>query len=115
MLRQATKKVLAYHEQIIRLEPHRLLGKKTLDLNHLLNRANIGVTKIINNMGMQLTAAANRLEGLNPKSVLQRGYSITTSKKTGLLIRTSENLRIGDYLITELVKENLIESKITKK
>ena len=115
LLRQATKTVLAHHEQIMRIEPHRLIGKKTLDLNHLLNRANVGIDRITNKMGMQLTAAANRLEGLNPKSVLQRGYSITTSKETGLLIRTSEDLRIGDYLMTELANENLIESQVTKK
>ena len=64
---------------------------------------------------MRLTAQANRLAGLNPKSVLQRGYSITTSKKTGLLVKTLEDVRIGDYLITELTDENLIESKVTKK
>jgi exodeoxyribonuclease VII large subunit len=64
---------------------------------------------------MQLTAQANRLAGLNPKSVLQRGYSITTNKQTGLLVKTSEDVRIGDYLITELVNENLIESEVKKK
>jgi exonuclease VII large subunit len=64
---------------------------------------------------MELTAAANRLAGLNPKSVLSRGYSITSSKKTGLLIKTSEEIEIGDYLITEIKGENLIESKVTKK
>ena len=115
LLRQATKKVLAYNQQIIRIEPHRLLGKKMLDLNHLLNRANVGISGIINKMRMKLTAAASRLEGLNPKSVLQRGYSITTSKKTRLLIKTLEEIQIGDYLVTELANENLIESKVTKK
>jgi len=115
LLRQATKKVLAYNQQIIRIEPHRLLGKKMLDLNHLQNRANVGIGGIINKMRMKLTAAASRLEGLNPKSVLQRGYSITTSKKTRLLIKTLEEIQIGDYLVTELANENLIESKVTKK
>jgi exonuclease VII large subunit len=64
---------------------------------------------------MQLTATANRLAGLNPKSVLQRGYSITTNKKTGLLIRNLKDVQITDYIITELAQENLIESKVTKK
>jgi exonuclease VII large subunit len=64
---------------------------------------------------MELTAATNRLAGLNPRSVLNRGYSITTSKKTGLLIKIPEDVQIGDDLITELKGENLIESKVTKK
>jgi len=103
------------YEKVVRIEPHRLLGKKTLDLNNMLSRANIGINRIISNLRMQLTAAANRLEGLNPKSVLERGYSITTIKKTGMLIRTLEDIQVGDYLMTELAEENLIESKVTKK
>ena len=103
------------YEQIVSLEPHRLIGKKILDLNNLHNRTNTAMNSIINNRQMQLTAAANRLRGLNPKSVLRRGYSITTSKKTGHLVRTSQDIQIGDSLITELTEENLIESKVTKK
>ena len=64
---------------------------------------------------MLLTAQENRLEGLNPKSVLKRGYSITTNKKTGLLMKTVDDVRLGEHLITELADENLIESKVTKK
>ncbi len=55
------------------------------------------------------------LRGCSLKSVLQRGYSITTNKKTALLIRNLEDVRIGELLITELAGENLIESKVTNK
>jgi len=111
----ARRRLSEGYEKVVRIEPHRLLGKKTLDLNDMLSRANIGINRIISNLRMQLTAAANRLEGLNPKSVLERGYSITTIKKTGMLIRTLEDIQVGDYLMTELAEENLIESKVTKK
>jgi exonuclease VII large subunit len=70
---------------------------------------------IVHNCRIRLTAQDNRLAGLNPKSVLQRGYSITTSKKTGLLVKKADDVRLGDLLITELARENLIESKVTKK
>jgi exodeoxyribonuclease VII large subunit len=103
------------YEQIVKIEPHRLLGYKRDELNKYENLANIRINTIINNCRMKLTASANLLAGLNPKSVLNRGYSITSSKKTGLLIKTSEDIQIGDYLITELKDENLIESKVTKK
>ena len=109
------EKLSAAYEQIVRIEPHRLLGSKTVELNNCHNRANNVIRTIINDCRMQLTAQANRLAGLNPKSVLGRGYSITTSKKTGLLVKTLEDVRIGDHLITELTDENLIESKVTKK
>jgi len=137
VLDEAQRRLSAAYEQIVRIEPHRLLKNKTVELNNWQNRVNVGISAIINNKTVEvnnwqnrvnvgisaivgdcrlrLTAQANRLAGLNPKSVLQRGYSITTSKKTGLLVKTLEDVRIGDHLITELIDENLIESKVTKK
>ena len=115
LLAEMREKLSAAKEQIVRIEPHRLLGNKTVELNNWQNRMNVGISVIINNSRIQLTAQESLLAGLNPKSVLGRGYSITTSKKTGLLVRTLEDVRIGDRLLTELADENLIESKVTKK
>jgi len=115
LLAEARQRLAAAYEQIVRIEPHRLLGHKRDELNKWENRADRAIKAIINDRRMQLTAQANRLAGLNPKSVLQRGYSITTNKKTGLVVRILEDIRIGDYLVTELADENLIESKVTKK
>ena len=115
LLTEAHSKLSTAYEQIIRIEPHRLLGYKTIVLNNLQNLVNVGINAAVNNCRMQLTAQENRLSALNPKSVLQRGYSITTNKKTGLLVRTTEDVRIGDYLITELANKNLIESEVKKK
>jgi exodeoxyribonuclease VII large subunit len=115
LLAKSRIRLYAIDEQIRKIEPHRLLGKKTVDLNNLKNQTNTAIQKIINKCEMQLIAQKNLLEGLNPKSVLQRGYSITTNKKTGLLIRNLKDVQITDYIITELAQENLIESKVTKK
>jgi len=115
LLSEAHQRLSVGYEQIVRIEPHRLLGNKIVELNNWQNQANVRINAIFNNCRMQLTAQANRLAGMNPKSVLQRGYSITTNKKTGLLVRTLNDIRLGDYLMTELADENLIESKVTKK
>jgi exodeoxyribonuclease VII large subunit len=115
LLTEANRKLTTAYEQIIRIEPHRLLGHKTIELNNWQNRAGAGISSIINNCRMQLTAQENRLSVMNPKSVLQRGYSITTSKETGLLVKTSEDVNTGDYIITELASENMIESEVKKK
>ncbi len=108
-------KLHCFYEQVVKIEPHRLLGRKTVELNDWKNRANTAVAAIINKCTMQFEAQKNRLAGLNPKSVLQRGYSITTNKKTGLLVRNLADVQIADYIITEFVGENLIESKVTNK
>jgi len=124
LLINARTKLTSGYEQIVKIEPHRLLGKKTVDLNNLKNRTYTAIKTIVNKNRIQLTDAASRLAALNPKSVLQRGYSITTSKKTGLLIKTPEDVQINDFIITELAppamrpglaQKNLIESKVTKK
>ncbi len=115
LLIEARRMLSESYEQVVRLEPHRLLGRKTIVLNNLQNRTNAGINKVLSNLRLQLTAVTGRLEGLNPKSVLQRGYSITINKKTSLLVRTLEDINIEDILITELAGENLIESKVTKK
>jgi len=115
LLVEARRKLSAGYEQIIRIEPHRLLGSKTVELNNRQNRVNAGMSAVLNNCRMQLTARQNRLAALNPKSVLLRGYSITTSKKTGSLVRAPEDVQVGDDLLTELAEENFIESKVTNK
>jgi exodeoxyribonuclease VII large subunit len=103
------------YQQIAKIEPHRLLGKKTIGLNDLNSQANSAIRALINKARIALTAQANRLAALNPKSVLQRGYSITTNKKTGLLVKRLQDIQIKDYLITELANQNFIESQVTKK
>ena len=102
------------YERIVRIEPHRLLGQKTVELNNWQSRMDMGIGAVLNKSRVQLTAQANRLEALNPKSVLHRGYSITTNKKTGLLVKRAKDVRPGDEMMTELAEENLIESKVTK-
>lgn len=115
LLADTRNTLYAIAEQIRQIEPHRLLAKKSLDLNNLQNQAKAALKAIINSSKMQLTAGTNRLAALNPKSILQRGYSITTNKKTGSLVRRLEDVQIGDQLNTELAKENFIESRVTKK
>jgi exodeoxyribonuclease VII large subunit len=102
------------YEQIVKIEPHRLLGAMKGDLYILENRAVRAIEAVIHKRRMALTAQANLLAGLNPKSVLKRGYSITTNKQTGLLVKKPDDIKLGDLLITELAEEKLLESKVTR-
>lgn len=115
MLSQVRRKLSVIFEQIVKIEPHRLLGKKAVELSNWHNRISVGVNKAVDNRRLRLAEKENRLTAMNPKSVLQRGYSITTSKESGLVVRTADEVGIGDHIITELSNEVLIESRITKK
>ena len=110
---QAQKQVQDSYEQVARIEPHRLLGRMMVELNELRGRSLAAVTRVLNRKDLQITAQENRLAGLNPKSVLNRGYSITINKRTGQVVRTAGDVQVSDLLVTELAGENRIESKVT--
>jgi exodeoxyribonuclease VII large subunit len=109
---QTQKLMQAYYEQVARIEPHRLLGRTMVELNELTGRCVAAMTKALGSRELQITAQENRLAGLNPKSVLNRGYSITTNKQTGRVVRAAADVRTDDLLVTELANENLIESRV---
>ena len=114
IISDAKDRLSVYYEQVRLLEPRRLLGAKTIEVNDLRGRINASVSSLLARAGLFLTAYENRLAGLNPRAVLKRGYSITTFKQTGMVLKTAEQVQIGDTLVTELA-ENLIESRVTKK
>jgi len=115
MLAGARERLNEIYEQVVRLEPHRLLGRKMVFVNDLRSRANAAITTLLGRAGLKITACENRLAGLNPKAVLKRGYSITTLKETGRVVKTLADVQIGNLMVTELAGENLIESRVTKK
>lgn len=110
---QAHKRVQDSYEQVARIEPHRLLGRMMVELNELKGRSLAAVTRTLNRQDLQITAQENRLAGLNPRSVLNRGYSITQNLRTGQVVRTASDVQVDDLLVTELARENRIESRVT--
>jgi exodeoxyribonuclease VII large subunit len=115
LLAGARERLNEIYKQVVRLEPHRLIGRKMRDVNELRSRANAAVAALISRIKIRFAEQESRLTGLNPKAVLKRGYTITTLKQTGAVIKTIADVKIGDLLTTELAGENLIESQVTKK
>ena len=112
---QKQKTLGSYQEPVARIEPHRLLGRMTVALNELEGRGRAAMIKTLSDKTLEITARENRLAGLNPKSVLHRGYSITMNRQTGKVVRMLNDVQLDDLLVTELADENLIESRATKK
>jgi exodeoxyribonuclease VII large subunit len=111
---EAHKQVQDCQDLVARIEPHRLLGRMTVELNELTGRSLAAVTQALNRKNLQITAQENRLAGLNPKSVLNRGYSITLNKHTGQVVRTADEVQVDDLLVTELAGDQRIESRVVK-
>jgi exodeoxyribonuclease VII large subunit len=115
VLVEARRQMQDYQDQVAKIEPHRLLGRMMVELNELTGRGLAAVTRVLNSRELEITARENRLAALNPKSVLNRGYSITTNRQTGRVVRTADEVQTDDLLMTELANENLIESRVTQK
>ncbi len=107
-------RLMSYYEQVGRLEPHRLLGQRRVEVNALETRARCAMSDGLHALRLRLQDQAGRLAGMNPKSVLERGYSMTHNMRTDQLVRAKTDARPGDLLRTELAHDNFIESLVTK-
>lgn len=92
--------------------PLRAVRDRTQQVDELQARGKSSIDDIIDNYKMTLKAQHHRLKALDPKSVLNRGYSITTVKKTGKLLKNIKDIKTSDILITELSGKKLVESEV---
>jgi len=100
------------HEQVRQIEPHRLLGVKKVEVGEGQSDMLKAIGKVVGKKMLQITAVENRLAGLDPWGVLNRGYSITMNEKTGKAIRAASEVAKGDIVVTELASREKLRSKI---
>ncbi len=74
------------------------LGRQRLDQLQL--RAGRSINIALKNESASLTALQGRLAALSPLAVLQRGYSITTKKRGGAVVRSAGDVRAGEAILT---------------
>jgi len=79
LLAQTRQSLYSIAEQIRKIEPHRLLARKTVDLNDLLNRANSVVRAILNSRQMQLMGVEKRLPEKMKEMLIERQRRLTVS------------------------------------
>ena len=107
--------LVSQEERLARQGPERLLGSMKVRLSELQSRSRAGMAAVMNQAKMDLTAQDSRLMALDPRSVLQRGYSITRNKQTGRVVRTLDDIETGDSMVTELAAGAGVQSKVTGK
>lgn len=49
----------------------------------------------------QIAALSSHLNAVSPQRVLNRGYTITTLRKTGAILRSAKTVKLGDRVITQ--------------
>jgi exodeoxyribonuclease VII large subunit len=98
--------------QLQRIEPSRLIAQQDIRLHRFKSRNQAAIVKILNKNQLKLAALENRLEALDPRSVLNRGYSLTINERTGRVVTAVDQVEIKDRLTTELAKDQKIHSRV---
>ena len=99
---------------IRKIEPSRLISQQNIGLHRFQSRNQAAIVKILNKNQLKLAALENRLVALDPRSVLNRGYSITMNKRTGSVVADVGHVEMNDRLTTELAKGQKIHSRVEK-
>jgi len=60
---------------------------------------------------LKLSSTDRELQAVSPQAVLNRGYSITTQKKGGQVIRSAAEVQTGQRLITRFA-DGKVESTV---
>lgn len=98
--------------QLAATGPRRMVEHERELTGHLADRLSKGIEQSAWRVRQQLTACGQRLENLNPRAVLGRGYSITRDKTTGRIITAQTPPKSGDVMLTELAEETTVESEV---
>jgi exodeoxyribonuclease VII large subunit len=134
---QAGRRIQEYYDRILQIEPHRLINRHLVEIGRLESRLNMHLPAVISRRCMELerlesrsraalwgklagskvqfAALENRLAALNPRSVLDRGFTITRQKSTGAVVSPAASLDLGETIVTEFTGGNFIESSVTSK
>ena len=97
------KTVQVYRERIKSLQkspvmarPAELINDLRQEIDDLDQRTGKALSHFMELKRRELVHAKDRLEGLNPLKILERGYSVTINRTTGSIIRDSNDLKKGD-------------------
>lgn len=95
--------------------PLLIVQNREQTLDELENNLPQKAGRLLSLVKLQIETQAAKLGACNPKSVLNRGYSITKNAVTGKIVKNIEEININDIIITELGSQKLIESKVIRK
>ena len=96
----------------LRLESHhprQLVQLRRMQLAAIESRLSAAARAGLRGSGERLDAIARHLNAIGPTQVLARGYSLTTLKKGGAIVRSKSQVRLGARLVTK-VADGEIES-----
>ncbi|MGA3066642.1 MAG: exodeoxyribonuclease VII large subunit [Tepidisphaeraceae bacterium] len=100
-LRIAERRIARSNDRLQTHHPRQQLATHRQRLDAAKQRLTAAMAVWLKSRRAQLQSAEQRLEALSPRQVLRRGYTITTMKKTGVIVRSSNQVSEGDRLLTQ--------------
>jgi exodeoxyribonuclease VII large subunit len=110
-LRQWRERVLRLDARLRERHPRHLTALASQRLTALTARLKRATAQSLQSQTRRIDLLATRLHAINPAEVLKRGYSLTTHKKTGQIIKDPSQVKPGDTVLTRLANGQ-IESKV---
>ena len=96
--------------QLIALQPLNKISANKKLLNHMYDTITKLIKYKLNNNNYDLGGYEKQLNNLGPKQVLDRGYSIATSKETNKIIRSAKSIMTGD-LFSLQTRDGILEAE----
>ena len=108
-LREARSRLDRSAAALAQHPPGRRLGRARDTIDARADALGGSIRRQVSQRRSTLDGLDARLRALSPLNVLQRGYSITTLKRDGTLVRDGANVRGGEVLVTRLA-DGTVES-----
>ncbi|MDB5323572.1 MAG: xseA, partial [Phycisphaerales bacterium] len=110
-LRLSSDKLLRLDARLRERHPRHLTALASQKITALAQRLQRATAQSVQSQTRRIDLLATRLHAINPAEVLKRGYSLTTHKKTGQIIKDPTQVKPGDTLLTRLANGQ-IESQV---
>jgi exodeoxyribonuclease VII large subunit len=88
--------------RLLQQHPRQMIRLKAHELTTGASRLNMAIRSVMNTTQNRITQIDRHLNAIGPRQVLARGYSITTLKKGGIIVRTTQQVKPGQRLVTRL-------------
>ncbi len=99
-LRGATARVARASASLIECHPKHRIELSRQRVTGLAHRFAVTLATRQERRAAMVETLEARLRALSPQAVLKRGYSITTIKKGGVIVRSADQVKAGDRLTT---------------
>jgi exodeoxyribonuclease VII large subunit len=99
-LRDANQRIFRQDARLRECHPKHQIALANQKLQNVSRRLGSSMALAIKSRQTRVAELDRHLQAISPEAVLKRGYTITTSKKTGQVIRVASGLREGDKLVT---------------